>query len=56
MNRLGQTQQTMLGHDADTMAKRFESFGCHTIIVDGSNVVELLNAYSTARLEIYFKK
>ncbi|KAM3719773.1 Transketolase [Dirofilaria immitis] len=49
MNRLGQTQQTMLGHDADTMAKRFESFGCHAIIVDGSNVVDLLNAYDIAR-------
>ncbi|VDK71421.1 unnamed protein product [Onchocerca ochengi] len=49
MNRLGQTQQTMLGHDAEALAKRFESFGCHTIIVDGSNVVELLNAYEIAR-------
>lgn len=56
MNRLGQTQQTMLGHDADAMAKRFESFGCHTVVVDGSNVVELLNAYNTARLEIHLEK
>lgn len=49
MNRLGQTQQTMLGHDADAMAKRFESFGCHTVVVNGCNVVELLNAYNIAR-------
>uniref|UniRef100_A0A915PHE1 transketolase n=1 Tax=Setaria digitata TaxID=48799 RepID=A0A915PHE1_9BILA len=49
MNRLGQTQQTMLGHDADALAKRFESFGCHTVVVDGSNVEELLNAYNSAR-------
>lgn len=54
MNRLGQTQQTMFGHDAEALAKRFEAFGCHAVVVDGSNVEQLLNAYNVARLGNYF--
>ncbi|VDN26870.1 unnamed protein product [Gongylonema pulchrum] len=49
MNRLGQTQQTMFGHDADALAKRFEAFGCHAIVVDGHNVEQLCDAYKSAR-------
>lgn len=49
MNRLGQTQQTMLGHDTAALAKRFEAFGCNAVVVDGNSVEELLKAFAAAR-------
>lgn len=33
INRLGQSQETQLGHDIKTYAKRFDAFGWHTISV-----------------------
>lgn len=51
INRLGQTRETMLGHDLETYALRFQAFGWHTIKVDGHNVDELLRAYDEARLQ-----
>lgn len=49
VNRLGQSQAAMLGHDVDTFARRFSAFGFHSIVVDGHSVKELLNAYDEAR-------
>jgi len=46
INRLGQSQETQLGHDLRTYAKRFEAFGWHTISVNGHSVQELLKAYA----------
>src|SRR5438067_1049260 len=48
VNRLGQSGATMLGHDLKTYAARWESFGWHTVQVDGHNVNDLLAAYDEA--------
>lgn len=49
INRLGQSGQTMLGHNLNIYKKRFESFGCQVIEVDGHNVNQLLNAFAVAK-------
>nr|CAH8831662.1 unnamed protein product [Trichobilharzia regenti] len=49
VNRLGQSQPTQLQHDLDTYKKRTEAFGCHSIVVDGHDIQELLKAFSVAR-------
>ena len=49
VNRLGQSQQTMLEHDVQTYANRFAAFGFHSIIVDGHDVNALLKAYAEAK-------
>jgi|SRR3989344_894626 len=51
MNRLGQTGETMLGHDSSSYKKRFESFGWNAIIIEGHNIKQLLNAFSLAKKE-----
>src|SRR5262249_9214110 len=45
VNRLGQSGPTMLEHDLGTYAARWESFGWHTIQVDGHDIPALLAAY-----------
>jgi transketolase len=45
INRLGQSMETMLGWDLQTYAKRFESFGWNTIIVDDGH--DLKNIYKS---------
>ncbi|KAF7639294.1 TRANSKETOLASE_1 domain-containing protein [Meloidogyne graminicola] len=49
VNRLGQSRETMLGHDLFTYAKRFEAFGFHSIVVDGHDITALLKAYDEAK-------
>ncbi|CAG9855127.1 unnamed protein product [Phyllotreta striolata] len=48
VNRLGQSEETSLGHDIDTYRKRLESFGVHAIVTDGHDVEELIKAFYTA--------
>ncbi|CAH1103607.1 unnamed protein product [Psylliodes chrysocephalus] len=48
VNRLGQSEETSLGHDVDTYRRRIESFGVHAIVVDGHDVEELIKALYTA--------
>lgn len=48
VNRLGQRGETMLGHDTATYAKRVQSFGWHTIPIDGHNLEEITNAFTEA--------
>jgi transketolase len=48
INRLGQSQPTMLEHDLDTFEKRWRAFGWNVLKVDGHNVSELLDAYENA--------
>jgi transketolase len=48
INRLGQSQPTMLGHDLDTYRTRWEAFGWHAIPVDGHDIPALLRAYGEA--------
>ncbi len=48
VNRLGQSDPTMLQHNMDVYECRLQSFGFHTIVVDGHNVNELCQAFSKA--------
>lgn len=49
VNRLGQSAPTMLQHDMETYARRFEAFGWHSIIVEGHNVEQLIEAFEQAK-------
>ncbi len=48
INRLGQSQPTLLQHDMEKHRRRWESFGWQALIVDGHNIPELLDAYAKA--------
>jgi transketolase len=48
VNRLGQSQPTMLEWDTDTYRRRWEAFGWQALVVDGHDVDALLHAYETA--------
>jgi transketolase len=48
VNRLGQSQPTMLEYDMDTYRRRWEAFGWQALTVDGHDVQALLAAYETA--------
>jgi transketolase len=47
INRLGQTRETMIGHNVKSYQKRFESFGWHVVCVDGHSIVDLLAAFDS---------
>src|SRR3954467_10393660 len=49
VNGLGQSQATQFGHDMEALSSRWESFGWHTLVVDGHDVPALLDAYKSAR-------
>src|SRR5438270_11181219 len=49
INRLGQSEPTMLQHDLETYKARWESFGWQAIAVDGHDIGELLAAYEKAQ-------
>jgi len=49
VNRLGQSQQTIHGHDINAYKKKFEAFGWNAVSVNGHSVKELLNAFGKAR-------
>ena len=51
VNRLGQSGQTMIGHDVKSYKKRFEGFGWNVLIVDGHDVNSIINAFSNAKKE-----
>jgi transketolase len=48
INRLGQSEPTILQHDLERYRARWEAFGWQALVVDGHNVEELLAAYDTA--------
>ncbi|KAJ8983517.1 hypothetical protein NQ317_012008 [Molorchus minor] len=48
VNRLGQSEETSLGHDVETYRRRLEAFGAHAIVVDGHDIEELVKAFHTA--------
>jgi transketolase len=50
VNRLGQSQETMLGHDVDGYRKRFEAFGWRTEEIDGHDVEEILEVLAAVGL------
>jgi transketolase len=49
INRLGQSQPTMLEYELTVYKARWEAFGWQAIPVDGHNLEELLNAYEKAQ-------
>ena len=48
VNRLGQSQATMYGHDVETYSQRFSAFGWHSQIVNGHSVEEVDAALESA--------
>jgi transketolase len=48
VNRLGQSDPTMLQHDMDAYRARWSGFGWHAIVVDGHDITALLEAFSEA--------
>lgn len=48
VNRLGQSEETSLGHDVETYRKRLEAFGMNAIVADGHDIEELVKAFHTA--------
>ena len=48
VNRLGQSEATMLQHDMDTYRARWESFGWQALVVDGHDVEAVVAAYEQA--------
>jgi transketolase len=49
VNRLGQSGQTMLGHDTETYEARFRELGAEPIPVDGHDAEALMNAFEEAK-------
>ncbi len=47
VNRLGQSQATMLGHDTEAYVWRAASFGWQVVSVDGHNIEEIEKAFDT---------
>ena len=48
VNRLGQRGETMYGHDLKAYERRISSFGWETIMIDGHDFSEILQAYEKA--------
>ncbi|MEK9178299.1 MAG: transketolase [Patescibacteria group bacterium] len=48
VNRLGQSGETMLGHNTKEYARRVGNFGWETITIDGHSFSEISHAYSVA--------
>jgi transketolase len=49
INRLGQSQPTMLQHDLQTYARRFEAFGWKVLPIDGHDYAQILDAFEQAQ-------
>jgi transketolase len=49
VNRLGQSQPTMLQHDMDTYKKRWASFGWKVLVIDGHDMGQIVSALRKAR-------
>ena len=48
VNRLGQSDPTMLQHDMETYRTRWSGFGWHAIVVDGHDVAAVVEAFAEA--------
>lgn len=48
VNRLGQSDPTMLQHDMESYRSRWSGFGWHAIVVDGHDISALLAAFGEA--------
>lgn len=52
VNRFGQGTESILKHDVETHAKRFEAFGWDTTIIDGHSVEEIVEAIKKGRASV----
>jgi transketolase len=48
VNRLGQSEATMYGHDMDVYRDRFAAFGWNTIVIDGHDMDAIVDAFAKA--------
>ncbi|MBI4446638.1 MAG: transketolase [Acidobacteria bacterium] len=48
VNRLGQSQETMFGHDVESYRHRFQAFGWRSEVIDGHDIEQLLNVFNRA--------
>jgi len=48
VNRLGQRGETMYGHDLKTYERKVAAFGWETIVINGHDMAQVLNAYDRA--------
>jgi transketolase len=49
INRLGQSEQTMHGHDINAYEKKFKAFAWNTVKINGHNIEEILAAFKKRR-------
>jgi len=49
INRLGQSEETMHGHDVAAYERKFKAFGWQTYQVDGHNIAQILKVFKEAR-------
>jgi len=49
VNRLGQSQPTMLQHDMETYKKRWAAFGWKALVIDGHDMAQIVSALRKAR-------
>jgi transketolase len=49
INRLGQSRQTMLGHDIGAYTAKFRDLGAQPLPIDGHNIEAILNALKQAK-------
>jgi transketolase len=49
VNGLGQSRPTMWQHDMNALAGRWRAFGWHAVIVDGHDLMAILDAFDEAR-------
>ncbi len=49
INRLGQSDPTMHGHDLDAYKRKFLAFGWNAIKIDGHSISQILSAFQKAR-------
>jgi transketolase len=48
VNRLGQRGETMYGYDLEAYRRRIEAFGWETLVIDGHDFSQILDAYDRA--------
>lgn len=48
VNRLGQSQATMYGHDMEVYQRRFEAFGWNALVIDGHDMQAVVDAFAAA--------
>lgn len=48
VNRLGQTGETMYGHNLESYKKKISAFGWKTIVINGHSLKQVFNAYNIA--------